>query len=93
MYGRLQRLVESAEQAAVSAPRDGNVSPKYYSSQRLDSFSGDGKSSTTGQENFLFSSRHFDHLAVNLTFSTVLMPAGSKDDCNYLPWRTSTVEI
>nr|XP_031849146.1 voltage-dependent calcium channel subunit alpha-2/delta-3 isoform X2 [Nomia melanderi] len=84
----VMRLVESAEQAAVSAPRDGNVSPKYYSSQRFDTFSGDGKSSATGQENFLFSSRHFDHLPINLTFSTVLMPAGIKDD-----YREVTADI
>ncbi|XP_076670724.1 voltage-dependent calcium channel subunit stolid isoform X2 [Andrena cerasifolii] len=75
----VMRLVESAEQAAVSAPRDGNMSPKYYASQRLDSFSVDGKTSTTGQDNLLSSNRHFDHLAVNLTLSTVLLPAGVKD--------------
>ncbi|XP_076167136.1 voltage-dependent calcium channel subunit stolid isoform X2 [Ptiloglossa arizonensis] len=74
----VMRLVESAEQAAVSAPRDGNVSPKYYASQRLDPFSGDGKPAN-GQDTFLASNRHFDHLAVNVTLSTVLMPAGVKD--------------
>ncbi|XP_033343040.1 voltage-dependent calcium channel subunit stolid isoform X2 [Megalopta genalis] len=75
----VMRLVESAEQAAVSAPRDGNVSPKYYSSQRTDAYSPDGKSSTSGQD-FLLSSRHFDHLPVNLTLSTVLLPSGVQDD-------------
>ncbi|XP_078047218.1 voltage-dependent calcium channel subunit stolid isoform X3 [Augochlora pura] len=75
----VMRLVESAEQAAVSAPRDGNVSPKYYSSQRTDTYSADGKSSTNGQD-FLLSSRHFDHLPVNLTLSTVLLPSGVQDD-------------
>nr|XP_034193445.1 voltage-dependent calcium channel subunit alpha-2/delta-3 isoform X3 [Osmia lignaria] len=76
----VMRLVESAEQAAVSAPRDGNVSPKYYASQRFDSssFTGDGKT-WTGEETFLSSNRHFDHLAVNTSLSTVLLPAGVKD--------------
>nr|XP_012134761.1 PREDICTED: voltage-dependent calcium channel subunit alpha-2/delta-3 isoform X3 [Megachile rotundata] len=75
----VMRLVESAEQAAVSAPRDGNVSPKYYASQRFDAtFTGDGRT-WTGQESFLSSNRHFDHLAVNATLSTVLLPAGVKD--------------
>ncbi|XP_076634618.1 voltage-dependent calcium channel subunit stolid isoform X2 [Colletes latitarsis] len=74
----VMRLVESAEQAAVSAPRDGNMSPKYYASQRLESFSGNGKTGN-GQDAFLASSRRFDHLAVNLTLSTVLLPAGVKD--------------
>ncbi|XP_017878460.1 voltage-dependent calcium channel subunit alpha-2/delta-4 isoform X2 [Ceratina calcarata] len=72
----VMRLVESAEQAAVSAPRDGNVSPKYYASHRFDS-SGDGKSN--GQETFLSLNRHFDHLAVNVSLSAVLLPAGVKD--------------
>lgn len=75
---QLQRLVESAEQAAVSAPRDGNVAPKYYASQRFDSSSGEGKASITGQETFLSSNRHFDHLPVNITLSTVLLPDGVK---------------
>ncbi|XP_016908841.1 voltage-dependent calcium channel subunit alpha-2/delta-3 isoform X4 [Apis cerana] len=74
----VMRLVESAEQAAVSAPRDGNVAPKYYASQRFDSSSGEGKASITVQETFLSSNRHFDHLAVNVTLSTVLLPDGVK---------------
>ncbi|CAK9815507.1 Voltage-dependent calcium channel subunit alpha-2/delta-3 [Anthophora plagiata] len=78
----VMRLVESAEQAAVSAPRDGNVSPKYYASQRPDGSAGDGKTFgwATGLDTFLSSNRHFDHLAVNVTLSTVLLPVGVKDD-------------
>ena len=77
---RLQRLVESAEQAAVSAPRDGSVAPKYHVSQRFDVSSVDGKIlGTGGQEGFLSSNRHFDHLAVNVTFSAVLLPAGVRE--------------
>ncbi|XP_076242434.1 voltage-dependent calcium channel subunit stolid isoform X2 [Calliopsis andreniformis] len=76
----VMRLVESAEQAAVSAPRDGSVSPKYYASQRLDALSGDGRTgSANGQENLLSTNRHFDHLAVNVTLSTVLLPVGVKE--------------
>ncbi|XP_076758290.1 voltage-dependent calcium channel subunit stolid isoform X2 [Xylocopa sonorina] len=76
----VMKLVESAEQAAVSGPRDGNVSPKHYALQRSDISSGDGKTSATGQETLFSPNRHFDHLAVNVTFSTVLLPAGVKDD-------------
>ncbi|XP_017760410.1 PREDICTED: voltage-dependent calcium channel subunit alpha-2/delta-3 isoform X1 [Eufriesea mexicana] len=75
----VMKLVESAEQAAVSAPREGNVAPKYYASQHFDTSSGDGKTFATGQETFLSSNRHFDHLAVNITLSAVLLPAGVKD--------------
>lgn len=78
--GRLQRLVESAEQAAVSAPRDGTVSPKYYASQRLDGSSGDGRvGAGNGQETVLSGNRHFDHLPVNTSSSTVLLAAGVKE--------------
>ncbi|KOX79241.1 Voltage-dependent calcium channel subunit alpha-2/delta-3 [Melipona quadrifasciata] len=75
----VMRLVESAEQAAVSAPRDGSVAPKYHASQRFDVSSVDGKILGTGQEGFLSSNRHFDHLAVNVTFSAVLLPAGVRE--------------
>lgn len=70
--------MESAEQAAVSAPRDGTVTPKYFAAQRVDGASGDGKTAN-GQDSFLSSNRHFDHLAVNVTLSTVLLPAGVND--------------
>jgi len=76
----LQRLVESAEQAAVSAPREGNVSPKYYASHRLNNVVSDDKGSTGMQEMFLAMNRHFDHLAVNVTLSAVLLPSGVKDN-------------
>ncbi|KAL0126861.1 hypothetical protein PUN28_005311 [Cardiocondyla obscurior] len=74
----VMRLVESAEQAAVSAPRDGNVSPKYYASHRLNSFVSDDKGSA--QDVLLAANRHFDHLAVNVSLSAVLLPHGVKDN-------------
>ncbi|XP_077255179.1 voltage-dependent calcium channel subunit stolid isoform X1 [Temnothorax americanus] len=74
----VMRLVESAEQAAVSAPRDGNVSPKYYASHRLNSFVSDEKG--LAQDVFLTTNRHFDHLAVNVSLSAVLLPNGVKDN-------------
>ncbi|KAL6257421.1 hypothetical protein P5V15_010993 [Pogonomyrmex californicus] len=74
----VMRLVESAEQAAVSTPREGNVSPKYYASHRLNAFVSDEKGGP--QEVFLAANRHFDHLAVNVSLSAVLLPNGVKDD-------------
>ncbi|XP_072758498.1 voltage-dependent calcium channel subunit stolid isoform X2 [Anoplolepis gracilipes] len=73
----VMRLVESAEQAAVSVPKEGNVSPKYYASHRLNNFVTDGKGGA--QEMFLTANRHFDHLAVNVSLSAVLLPSGVKD--------------
>ncbi|XP_011332586.1 voltage-dependent calcium channel subunit alpha-2/delta-3 isoform X3 [Ooceraea biroi] len=75
----VMRLVESAEQAAVSAPREGNVSPKYYASHRLN-FVSDEKGPAGMQEMFLAANRHFDHLAVNVSLSAVLLPSGVKDN-------------
>ncbi|XP_011153333.1 voltage-dependent calcium channel subunit alpha-2/delta-4 isoform X1 [Harpegnathos saltator] len=76
----VMRLVESAEQAAVSAPREGNVSPKYYASHRLNNFVSDEKGFAGAQEMFLAANRHFDHLAVNVSLSAVLLPSGIKDN-------------
>jgi len=84
----LQRLVESAEQAAVSAPREGNVSPKYYASHRLNNLVSDDKDPIGMQEMFLATNRHFDHLAVNVTLSAVLLPSGVKDNGeHYSPYN------
>lgn len=71
--------MESAEQAAVSAPRDGNVSPKYHSSHRSNLITGDGKGSSETREVYLSMNRHFDRLAVNVSLSSVLMPAGIQE--------------
>lgn len=76
-------MVESAEQAAVSMPKEGPVSPKYYASHRLNNFVSDGKPGA--HEMFLTVNRHFDHLAVNVSLSAVLLPSGVKDtgkSCN-----------
>ncbi|KAK2576412.1 hypothetical protein KPH14_005750 [Odynerus spinipes] len=74
----VMRLMESAEQAAVSAPRDGNLSPKYHSSHRSNLFTSDSKGSDS-REIFLSTNRHFDRLAVNVSLSSVLMPGGIKE--------------
>jgi hypothetical protein len=83
----LQRLVESAEQAAVSAPREGNVLSKYYASHQLNNLVSDDKSATGMQEMFLAMNRHFDHLAVNVTLSAVLLPSGVKDNGEHYNFR------
>lgn len=71
--------MESAEQAALSAPREGNASPKYYASHRLNLFTEDGKVASGAREMSLTPNRHFDHLAVNASLSAVLLPPAIKD--------------
>ncbi|XP_016845340.1 voltage-dependent calcium channel subunit alpha-2/delta-3 isoform X2 [Nasonia vitripennis] len=76
----VMKLMENAEQAAVSASREGAVSPpKYYASHRINLYGDDGKLSSGAREVNLTANRHFDHLAVNLSLSAVLMPPGVKD--------------
>lgn len=75
----VMRLMESAEHAAVSAPREGNASPKYYASHRLNLFTEDGKVASGAREMSLTPNRHFDHLAVNTSLSAVLLPPAIKD--------------
>lgn len=71
--------MESAEQAAVSASRDAESTPKYYDSHRLNVFTKDKKAAPGTREMILTPSRHFDHLAVNVSMSAVLFPPGVKD--------------
>lgn len=76
--------MESAEQAAVSAPRDTESSPKYYASHRLNLFTKDNKIAPGAREMILTPNRHFDHLAVNVSLSAVLLPPGVKDTGTYI---------
>ncbi|XP_014599810.1 PREDICTED: voltage-dependent calcium channel subunit alpha-2/delta-3 isoform X1 [Polistes canadensis] len=69
----VMRLMENAEQAAVSPPRDANILPKY-SSYRYNLFTTDGKKSSDSREIYLNTHHHFDWLAVNVTLSSVLVP-------------------
>lgn len=77
--------MENAEQAAVSSAGaggnggGGGAPPKYYASSRLNKFTDDGKLGPGAREMYLTANRHFDHTAVNLSLSAVLMPPGVKD--------------
>ncbi|XP_034941199.1 voltage-dependent calcium channel subunit alpha-2/delta-4 isoform X2 [Chelonus insularis] len=75
----VMRLVESAEQAAVSSPRDPPTSPRYYSSHEINRFTDDGKVVAGSRELLLTMNRHFDNLPVNLSLSAVLLPNGIDD--------------
>ncbi|XP_057336996.1 voltage-dependent calcium channel subunit alpha-2/delta-3 isoform X1 [Microplitis mediator] len=75
----VMRLMESAEQAAVSSPRDSTTSPRYYSSHEINRFTDDGKLTPGTRELLLSMNRHFDNLPVNLSMSAVLFPPGVED--------------
>ncbi|KAK0164848.1 hypothetical protein PV328_003419 [Microctonus aethiopoides] len=75
----VMRLMENAEQAAVSSPRDSATSPRYYSSHEINRITDDGKLLPGSRELLMTMNRHFDNLPVNLSMSAVLLPPGVVD--------------
>ncbi|XP_011505045.1 PREDICTED: voltage-dependent calcium channel subunit alpha-2/delta-4 [Ceratosolen solmsi marchali] len=75
----VMKLMENAEQAAVSVTQEATTSSKYYASNRINLFTDDGKLVAGAREMSLTGNRHFDHIAVNLSLSAILMPPGVKD--------------
>ncbi|KAJ8684182.1 hypothetical protein QAD02_019974, partial [Eretmocerus hayati] len=75
----VMKLMENAEQAAVSVSQEGATSPRYYSSHRINQFTDEGKLKPGSREMIIKPDRHFDHIAVNLSLSAVLMPPGVTD--------------
>ncbi|KAJ8982828.1 hypothetical protein NQ317_010449 [Molorchus minor] len=70
----VMRIMDSAEQAALT-PRGDNGQPfRYYNAKRLNAFGRDGGPAEGTREMTLTPNPHFDHLPVNTTLSTVLMP-------------------
>lgn len=77
--------MESAEQAAVSSPKEGPSSPRYYSSHEINKKGDNGKLVAGSRELLLTGNRHFDNLPVNLSMSAVLLPPGVKNTGQYHP--------
>jgi hypothetical protein len=75
--------MDSAEQAALSHKLDVGTSVRYYNARRLNEFGPDGRLQDGSKEMNLAQNGHFDHLAVNTSLSSVLLPAGVRDsgDC------------
>ncbi|XP_044741537.1 voltage-dependent calcium channel subunit alpha-2/delta-3 [Chrysoperla carnea] len=86
----VMRIMDSAEQAALS-PKPGTVvsaadgassssngggNMRYYNAHKL---AADGRLSNGGREVILTPNRHFDHLPVNTSISSVLMPTPVTD--------------
>lgn len=66
--------MDSAEQAALT-PRSDNGQPfRFYNAKRLNAFGDDGRPAGGTREMILTPNPHFDHLPVNTTLSTILMP-------------------
>lgn len=71
-----QRIMDSAEAAALSpgsSASDGSPG-SYFDARWLNVHTDDGALAARARRLVLSPSRHFDHIAVNTTYSAVLMP-------------------
>lgn len=75
----VMRIVDSAEQAALSHKLDAGTSVRYYNARRLNEFGPDGRLQDGSKEISLTQNRHFDQLAVNTSLSSVLLPPDVRD--------------
>lgn len=67
--------MDSAEAAALSAGSNTDASPgAYYDARWLNVHADDGTLAARARRLLLSPSRHFDHIAVNTSYSAVLMP-------------------
>ncbi|XP_048489237.1 voltage-dependent calcium channel subunit alpha-2/delta-3 [Plutella xylostella] len=71
----VMRIMDSAEAAALSSSGGSDGSPgSYYDARWLNVHSDDGTLAARARRLMLAPSRHFDHIAVNTSYSAVLMP-------------------
>lgn len=67
--------MDSAEAAALSASGGSDGSPgSYFDARWLNVHADDGTLAARARRLMLAPSRHFDHIAVNSSYSAVLMP-------------------
>lgn len=66
--------MDSAEQAALTPQADNGQPFKYYNAKKLNVFDPDGRSTPGTREMLLTPNTHFDHLPVNISLSSVLIP-------------------
>ncbi|KAJ8970014.1 hypothetical protein NQ314_001443 [Rhamnusium bicolor] len=82
--GAVMRIMDSAEQAALT-PRADNGQPfRYYNAKRLNAFGPDGRPAEGTREMMLTPNPHFDHLPVNTSLSSVLTPSNVNE--NGIAW-------
>ncbi|KAG5895094.1 hypothetical protein JTB14_023267 [Gonioctena quinquepunctata] len=86
----VMRILDSAEQAALT-PRADNGQPfRYYNAKRLNAFGPDNRPAEGTRDVTLIPNPHFDHLPVNTSLSTILMPDNIResdpDVMNAMQW-------
>ncbi|XP_049874672.1 voltage-dependent calcium channel subunit alpha-2/delta-3 isoform X2 [Pectinophora gossypiella] len=70
----VMRIMDSAEAAALSASGSDGSPGSYYDARWLNVHADDGSLAARARRLVLVPSRHFDHIAVNTSYSAVLMP-------------------
>lgn len=76
--------MDSAEQAALSSQSDNGQSIQYYNARKLNVFGLDGRPAEGTREMTLTPNPHFDHLPVNTTLSSVLMPPATTEQGKFI---------
>ncbi|KAI5644944.1 von willebrand factor type A domain-containing protein [Phthorimaea operculella] len=70
----VRRIMDSAENAALSAGGSDGTPGSYYDARWLNVHADDGSLAARARRLALTPMRHFDHIAVNTSYSAVLMP-------------------
>lgn len=72
--------MDSAEQAALTPQSDNGQGFRYYNARRLNAFGPDGRPVEGTREMTLTPSPHFDHLPVNTSLSSILLPSNVDEE-------------
>ncbi|XP_049817631.1 voltage-dependent calcium channel subunit alpha-2/delta-3 isoform X1 [Aethina tumida] len=78
--GAVMRIMDSAEQAALTPQSDNGQPFRYYNAKRLNAFGPDGRPAEGTREMMLTPNPHFDHLPVNTSLSSVLIPSNIDEE-------------
>ncbi|XP_017785728.1 PREDICTED: voltage-dependent calcium channel subunit alpha-2/delta-3 isoform X2 [Nicrophorus vespilloides] len=70
----VMRIMDSAEQAALTPQADNGQPFRYYNAEKLNMFGPEGRPAEGTREMILHTNPHFEHLPVNSSLSTVLLP-------------------
>ncbi|XP_065165704.1 voltage-dependent calcium channel subunit alpha-2/delta-3 isoform X2 [Atheta coriaria] len=70
----VMRIMDSAEQAALTPQSDNGQPFRYYNAEKLNAFGADGRPTEGTREMLLHPNPHFEHLPVNTSLSSVLLP-------------------
>lgn len=74
--------MDSAEQAALTPQSDNGQGFRYYNAKKLNVFGPDGRPADGTREMILTPNPHFDHLPVNTSLSSILLPPHVNENGN-----------